>query len=1045
VGVGGSGYISADGLNTLFPGFQHGASWYTNSWPMLEKPLADFQVGFAGTWFKPNNAGYPQPLCPPGTRSRDEWWDGRSNLGDYFQTIEGGLGTWGSLRFQSGNPKFKVNGTSDCYSTGQDALGWGWQNASLSCDKLGQAQLTNRLLSPPDGYVLPANPNGHLLGYGYLALPIFDERTDANGIKTGDRSWTLFLNSTNFKGPVMFWIPEFWSEIYAKDNSITGRGLDANNAFMGGAASEFGFFPRYRALDSADNSSYSRYPAIRFPVDSNTNRTTLLQDIRLYSDQAVYQRVKAWLNGGQAAASQIPSTAQRQPDCPSRTSSLALRSTGAGEEYRLALDPLVKAVTGNSPATGCALQLQWTPASGFPAGQLPEYYRRGNGEQALTPVPGSAVPASTQLQSQSFIAPRENVPFTLDPQTSSCWVGPGPAAGPFYAELEDGSTLIYFWYRFVDQPALQRMRLSEAEKLRVQSFVETLHRTWLPSMEYLDPPSSGTLAPMADALLVTPPEGLEAGYVPIVVEQRRTPPRFSGPPVIRNGPKTIAPGSLIELRGEGLAVRTEASAKPLDSLGGMTAWIGETSIPALRASATSLQLYVPNTLHTEGAAELNISVDGAVVTWPVEVKPVAPSVLANQGTLTIPGGDGSSVVELGKCALLSCTPVTVPAWEAGEGEEVTLTLFGSGFRNADPSALVARVGWTTHRVVSIEPVNDYGLDRAIVRLPATPPAHGPVEVALLTDANAPVAGGTTVLRIESKPLPKQPLSSARSITADRLGNVYWGDTPSRKVYRISPKGVSTIVYENTTGASISGLAIDSSLKLYVAEGPRIFVVDPPNPETGAPGPVRALGPQSVGDPRGLALDERRGYLYFADNGGARVRRVSLSTGTVETVAGTGRRGTAGNQLDGIPALDADLGSPLSVAVAGDGTVYFTDDGALRIRKIDAASGRLTTVVGNGSQASAPDGSVAATSPAGIPRGVGLDSSGAVVFTELIGGGKIRRVAADGKIETLVRDLGDPFAASMDTLGYYYVLDIGQRRISRHTPAAFVQGILATAE
>jgi sugar lactone lactonase YvrE len=253
------------------------------------------------------------------------------------------------------------------------------------------------------------------------------------------------------------------------------------------------------------------------------------------------------------------------------------------------------------------------------------------------------------------------------------------------------------------------------------------------------------------------------------------------------------------------------------------------------------------------------------------------------------------------------------------------------------------------------------------------------------------------------------------------------------------------VYENSTGASIGGLAVDSNLRLYVAEGSRLFVVDPPDSMSGSPGAVRALGPQSVGDPRGLAIDERRGFLYFADNGGARVRRVGLSTGTVETVAGTGRRGTAANQQEGIPALEADLGSPLSVAVAADGTIYFTDDGALRIRRVDAGTGRLTTVLGNGVQASAPDGAVAATSAAGIPRGVALDVNGEVLFTELIGGGKVRKVTAGGKVETLIRGLGDPFAAATDALGYYYVLDIGQRRITRHTPTAFAQGVIATAE
>jgi hypothetical protein len=53
----------------------------------------------------------------------------------------------------------------------------------------------------------------------------------------------------------------------------------------------------------------------------------------------------------------------------------------------------------------------------------------------------------------------------------------------------------------------------------MQARVEKLHRTWKKDHEYLAPPAFGKLAELDPALIVTPPKGLEIGYVPIVTRQ----------------------------------------------------------------------------------------------------------------------------------------------------------------------------------------------------------------------------------------------------------------------------------------------------------------------------------------------------------------------------------------------------------------------------------------------------------------------------------------------------------------------------------------------
>jgi hypothetical protein len=71
----------------------------------------------------------------------------------------------------------------------------------------------------------------------------------------------------------------------------------------------------------------------------------------------------------------------------------------------------------------------------------------------------------------------------------------------------------------VDQPSFQQYRWSEEKKAKLQALVEKIHATWPTDRDYMAPPSRGALVSLDPALLVTPPAGLEAGYVPIVTGQ----------------------------------------------------------------------------------------------------------------------------------------------------------------------------------------------------------------------------------------------------------------------------------------------------------------------------------------------------------------------------------------------------------------------------------------------------------------------------------------------------------------------------------------------
>ena len=144
-----------------------------------------------------------------------------------------------------------------------------------------------------------------------------------------------------------------------------------------------------------------------------------------------------------------------------------------------------------------------------------------------TPVTADEVPAETGLTEVQFKSVRNDSPktYVTPEEETSCWKKPGPAAGPFDSILGDGSVVTYYWYRFADQPSILNADLSDAERETLQKRVEMLHRNWTKDREYLAPPASGDLADLDPALLVTPPKGLEIGYVPIVTKQ--------GPPQTR--------------------------------------------------------------------------------------------------------------------------------------------------------------------------------------------------------------------------------------------------------------------------------------------------------------------------------------------------------------------------------------------------------------------------------------------------------------------------------------------------------------------------------
>jgi hypothetical protein len=163
--------------------------------------------------------------------------------------------------------------------------------------------------------------------------------------------------------------------------------------------------------------------------------------------------------------------------------------------------------------------LQWTGSALSPKGVFPQYFKQVGNERVV--VTAGEVPKETGLHAREFTQAQAGAAYTSP--DAGAWAKPGPAKTPCTANLADGSRVTYAWYRFVDQPSFQQYQWSDEKKAKLQALVEKIHAQWTIDRDYMAPPSRGKLVRLDPALLVTPPKGLEVGYVPIVIRQEAAP------------------------------------------------------------------------------------------------------------------------------------------------------------------------------------------------------------------------------------------------------------------------------------------------------------------------------------------------------------------------------------------------------------------------------------------------------------------------------------------------------------------------------------------
>lgn len=147
----------------------------------------------------------------------------------------------------------------------------------------------------------------------------------------------------------------------------------------------------------------------------------------------------------------------------------------------------------------------------------------------------------------------------------------------------------------------------------------------------------------------------------------------------------------------------------------------------------------------------------------------------------------------------------------------------------------------------------------------------------------------------------------------------------------------------------------------------------------------------VCSPFAVAVDPS-GNIYFADLGNVRVRRIAAATGIITTIAGNGGVGARG---DGGLATAARLYSAVDVALDANGNVFVADPADGRVRRVDAATGLIDTVAGGGILG---DGGPAVGALVD-PRGLAVNAAGDLFIADGAGN-RIRKVSA-GVITSVV--------------------------------------------
>lgn len=311
-------------------------------------------------------------------------------------------------------------------------------------------------------------------------------------------------------------------------------------------------------------------------------------------------------------------------------------------------------------------------------------------------------------------------------------------------------------------------------------------------------------------------------------------------------------------------------------------------------------------------------------------------------------------------------------------------------------------------------------------------ANSRIRKVLTTDFTQTVAGcgppPTCLDQTEGRLAGATAIFSPWDVVVDGAGNYYFTDSGLHRIRKVNTSGiltnyagsgapgVSSTGFSGDGGPAISaklnnpvGLAVDAVGNIYFADlnNQRIRKIDTAgiittiagsgavNGTTGATGGFSGDGGAATAArlyaPHGVGVDGA-GNVYIADTTNYRIRKVTPA-GIITTVAGTGdiTIPILGNLGDGGPATKATF-IPWDVKADATGNLYISDWLGHRIRKVDAATGIITTIAGTGTAGFSGDGGAAVNAAINGPTGLTLDTQGNLYFADSLNH-RVRKINA----------------------------------------------------
>lgn len=262
------------------------------------------------------------------------------------------------------------------------------------------------------------------------------------------------------------------------------------------------------------------------------------------------------------------------------------------------------------------------------------------------------------------------------------------------------------------------------------------------------------------------------------------------------------------------------------------------------------------------------------------------------------------------------------------------------------------------------------------------------------------------------------MSGPASVAVDDVGNLYISDFYNDRIRKVTAStGIITTVAGNGTSGSSGdggpatnaewydpfGIAVDAAGNIYIADAVNNSIRKVPA-STGViatvAGTLSAWGGYSgdggpatnaeLDEPEAVAADGSDN-IFFLDQTGAVVRKVNKATGIISTVAGINTWAFSG---DGDPATNTQFNEAERIAVDRFGNFYVAYTFNNRIRKVTVATSIVTTIAGDGVGGFSGDGDPATEAEFSIPSGVAVDHSGKVYIGDT-GNNRIRLVFPGG--------------------------------------------------